>query len=199
MSSCCYKAILNSSTICLARTLLTATSQITARPVDTSQLHLAPVKAQIQRWLEYSGCALRGKLCGLLFHAVTKTCAPFAKASCVKTTKTLPNASSVMDLWSDGLPFTDLEKIILTILYPSRSYQGEGKPNRRLFSERVGVVTRACVASSTRLFLSGLQYMRYFDMKISAQSCSDINWLCGTGYWTLVQWGVALSKCWTLV
>lgn len=112
-------------TICLGRTPLTAMNQITARPVDISQLHLAQVKA-LQRWLEYVRCALIGKLCGLLFHAVTKTCAPFAKAGWVKATKTLPNASSVTDMWSGGLPFTDLEKIIIIILYPMESSRGEG-------------------------------------------------------------------------
>lgn len=117
----------------LARTLLTATNQITAHPVDITPHHLAQVKA-LQRWLGFVRCALRGNLCGLLFHAVTKTCAPFAKAGYVKATRTLPNASSVADMWSDGLPFTDLKRFILMIHYPIQSSLGDGKPGWRLFT-----------------------------------------------------------------
>jgi hypothetical protein len=87
----------------VVRILRTATTQFTARQ---GGYHLAQDR-DIRRWLERVKYALRGKLCGLLFHAVTRTCAPFAKAIYVKT---LLNASFVMDTWSDGLPFTELRK-----------------------------------------------------------------------------------------
>jgi len=111
-------SVLNCSTICLARIPLRVTNRISAHPVDTSLLHQAQRRALIQRWLEYVGFALRDKLYGLRFHAVTKTCAPFARTSCVKEIKTMPNASSVTDPWSVGLPFTNLKKMILTIRSP---------------------------------------------------------------------------------
>lgn len=82
-------------------------------------------------------CASKDKLCGLLFHAVTKTYAPIAKAGWVKATKTWPSASSVMDMWSDGSLSTDMGNIIL------KYYQSQTKEkNGCLLLQHVEVVTR---------------------------------------------------------
>lgn len=167
----CFEAICKCSyfilgCVCSARTLLTGMIQITARPVDSFQLHLAQVKA-LQRWLEHVTCASKDKLCGLLFHAVTKTYAPIAKAGWVKATKTWPSASSVMDMWSDGSLFTDVGNITATILKYSQSQTKE--KNGCLLLQHVGVVTRVWMLQAFTWF-----WQKVFDIRHFLESFTEI-------------------------
>lgn len=112
-----FTIVSSSTLICLARILLLPATQFTAPRRGISQHYLAQDRA-IRIRPGRVKCALRGHLCGLLFLAVTRTCAPFAKAVCTKATKPLPSASSVLGMWSDGLPFTDQRRSSRFILFP---------------------------------------------------------------------------------